>query len=958
MPHILASDQAHVLARRLRERIDGEVRFDAGSRALYATDASLYRQAPIGVVIPRHAEDVMTTIALCREADAPLLSRGAGTSLAGQCCNTAVIIDFSKYMNRIIALDAEHCTATVEPGCVLDVLRAAAERHHLTFGPDPATHTHNTLGGMIGNNSCGVHSVMAGRTADNVEALEIATYDGLRMWIGGESEAELRQRAAAGGREGEIFAGLLQLREAHADEIRTRFPDIPRRVSGYCLEQLLPEHGSSAARALVGSEGTCVVVLAARLKLIPSPPCRSLLVLGYSDICAAAAAVPCVLEHGPVGCEGLDEVLVEQMRKKGLNPGNAELLPEGGAWLLVEFGGDSQEQADARARRLCDTLSGIDPSPSMRLCSDPRQQTRLWEIRESGLGATAEVPGQPTTHPGWEDAAVPPARLAEYLRDFRQLLDRYGYQCSLYGHFGDGCVHCRISFDFESDDGVAAWRRFMDDAADLVLRYGGSLSGEHGDGQVRAALLPKMYGESLMQAFRDFKRLWDPLGGMNPGKLIDAYPIDANLRRHPGLHLPKLASAFTYPADHGDFGRATLRCVGVGKCRKQHGEVMCPSYRATGEEMHSTRGRARLLFEMLQGEVITDGFRNDSVREALHLCLACKACKRDCPVDVDMASYKAEFMARHYHRRLRPRDAYSMGLIFWWARMGSQLPRLSNALLRGRLSAAPLKWLAGIARARNMPAFARPTFRRWFRDQRAQHGSGKPVVLWADTFGNYFDPAPLQAAVALLRAAGFAPWVAPRPICCGRPLYPEGMLALARGQLGDTLDALREPIERGWPLVGIEPACMSSFRDELPRLLPNDARAHHLAAHSFLLGEFLQNHGYRPPAIGGRALLQVHCTQHADFGAEADCMLLAAAGVEVETLDAGCCGMAGSFGMSHDRFDVSLQIAEHALLPALRRADPDVALLATGFSCREQIQHCHRQRPLSVPELLQRGLPH
>jgi Fe-S oxidoreductase len=464
-----------------------------------------------------------------------------------------------------------------------------------------------------------------------------------------------------------------------------------------------------------------------------------------------------------------------------------------------------------------------------------------------------------------------------------------------------------------------------------------------------------MYGDALVQGFRRFKALWDPSGGMNPGKVVDPDPIDAHLRRHPGLRLPKFAAALHYPDDDGDFGNATLRCVGVGKCRKQHGDVMCPSYRGTGEEMHSTRGRARLLFEMMQGEVITDGFASQAVREALHLCLACKACKRDCPVDVDMASYKAEFMARHYRHRLRPREAYSMGLIFWWARLASHLPGLANALLQGGMTAPPLKWLAGIARERRMPGFAATTFRRWLREQPEQRG-GQPVVLWADTFGNYFDPAPLQATVALLRDAGFSPWVAHKPICCGRPLYAEGMLGLARAQLARTLDALAEPIDRGWPLVGVEPVCMSTFRDELPRLFPNDARAHHLARNSYLIGEFLTRHGYRPPASVGRALLHVHCTQHADFGADDDCQLLDAAGIDVQRLDAGCCGMAGSFGMSRDRFDVSLAIGEQALMPAIRGAGDDSTVIATGFSCREQIHHCTRRRAVSVPELLTRAL--
>ncbi len=960
-PGALPSDRAHQLARRLRERIDGEVRFDPGSRALYATDGSLYRQPPIGVVLPRHADDVVATVALCREFGAPVLSRGAGTSLAGQCCNTAVVIDFSKYMNRVIALDPQQRSAVVEPGCVLDDLREQAEQHGLTFGPDPATHRHNTLGGMLGNNSCGIHSIMAGRTADNVIALEILTYDGQRFWVGGGGEDELRSRADAGGREGEIFRDLLALRERCADAVRDRFPDIPRRVSGYCLEKLLPEHGSNVGAALVGSEGTCVVVLQARLRLVPSPRCRTLLVLGYPDIHEAADAVPDILAFGPIGCEGVDSELVRLMRKQGLRTNDLELLPDGHGWLFVEFGGDDQRESDAAAERLAAHLRLCDAPPRIRRCSAAEQQRRLWSIREAGLGATAQVPGEPTTHPGWEDAAVAPTRLGAYLREFRALLDRYGYHCALYGHFGDGCVHCRIDFDMRSVRGVARWRQFMDDAADLVVAHGGSFSGEHGDGQLRASLLPKLYGVELVEAFREFKRLWDPDGAMNPGKVIDPYPIDADLRLSPELHLPKLQTRFTYPDDRFDFANATLRCVGVGQCRDLHDEVMCPSYRGTREEMHSTRGRARLLFEMMKGELITDGFDSQAVHDALHLCLACKACKRDCPVDVDMATWKAEFMARHYRRRLRPRDALSMGLIFWWARIGAHAPGLINALTRNDWSALPLKRLAGIAAERRVPRFASPDFRREFH-RRPASVDGRPVVLFADTFGNHFDPGPLRAAAAVLRASGYAPWVTPKPVCCARPLYAEGMLDLARAQLRNLLDALAEPIARDWPVVGVEPACVASLVDELPRLFPHDARASHLARHSFLLADFLRREGIdlgasiRSGASGMQAVMHAHCIHHADFDPQADRELLASVGVPTRLLDAGCCGMAGSFGMSADRFELSLRIGEHALMPALRGVASDRLWIASGFSCREQIEHCTGRRPLDLAEVLQQRM--
>ncbi|HET6615187.1 MAG TPA: FAD-binding and (Fe-S)-binding domain-containing protein, partial [Dehalococcoidia bacterium] len=655
------SGDAFGLERALARTVRGEVRFTDGDRALYATDGSNYRQVPIGVVVPRDANDVVQAVAIARQFHAPVLGRGCGTSLAGQCCNVGLVIDMSKYMNRIVRLDASAARAVIEPGIILDSLRDAAEQHDLTFAPDPSTHSHCTLGGMIGNNSCGVHSVMGGKTDDNVESLEILTYDGLRMRVGKTSDAELASLAAQPGRRGEIYAKLRDLRDRYADRIRSGFPDIPRRVSGYNLPMLLPEHGFDVAKALVGSESTCVIVLEATTRLVHSPPARSLLVLGYPDVYSAADHVPTILEHHPIGLEGIDDYLVEDMTKKGLHPEDVQLLPDGRGWLLVEFGCDTKGEADDRARELMDALRRDSSPPSMKLFDDPPVEAMIWKVRESGLGATARVPGEKDTWEGWEDSAVAPENLGAYLRDLRALFERYDYACSLYGHFGQGCVHTRIDFDLATAAGIAKYRAFMEEAADLVLSHGGSLSGEHGDGQSRAELLPKMFGPELMRAFGEFKAIWDPDGKMNPGKIVDPYRIDENLRIGAHYNPPVPPTYFNYPDDDGSFARATARCVGVGDCRRLDGGVMCPSFMATREEKHSTRGRAHLLFEMLEGNPLRDGWRDDAVHEALDLCLACKGCKHDCPVNVDMATYKAEFLSHYFAGRLRPRTAYSMG---------------------------------------------------------------------------------------------------------------------------------------------------------------------------------------------------------------------------------------------------------------------------------------------------------
>ena len=944
------------LEQRLRRSTEGEVRFDDGSRALYATDASNYRQVPIGVVIPRTIDDVVATVAACREFGAPVLPRGGGTSLCGQCCNVAVVIDFTKHLHRIDELNAQGRYAWVQPGVVLDDLRDAAEAFHLTFGPDPSTHNHNTLGGMIGNNSCGVHSVMAGETVANVIELDVLTYDGLRLHLGEGDDALRHEMLGAGGRKAEIWHALERLRDRHADEIRRRFPDIPRRVSGYNLPALLPENGFHLARALVGSEGTCVTVLGAKVRLVESPPGRSLLVLGYESVYEAGDHVTQVMEFGPIGLEGIDDRLVEDMKAVHLHPQDVKLLPDGRGWLLVEFGGEDRGESDAKARRAMEALKKQSKPPSMKLFDDPREENIIWDVRKSGLGATAHVPNKPITWEGWEDSSVPPAKLGEYLRKLRGLFEKYGYACDLYGHFGQGCVHTRIDFDLETAPGIAKFRGFLDEAAHLVVGLGGSISGEHGDGQSKAALLPIMFGDELMNAFREFKRIWDPEAKMNPGKVVDAYRPEENLRLGTSYAPPAVDVQFRYPDDRNDFARATLRCVGVGECRKKSG-LMCPSYKVTMEERHATRGRAHLLFEMLRGDPIREGWKSDAVKEALDLCLSCKGCKGECPLHVDMATYKAEFMAKHYEGRLKPRSAYAFGWIDRWAHLASFAPGLVNFLAQTAPFSTLAKSLAGVHPKRRIPRFAAKTFRSEFARRPRPGGNRRRVLLWPDTFNNHFHPATAHAAVEVLEAAGYEVAIPPKRLCCGRPLYEFGMLDLARRYLRDILATLEEDIANATPVVVLEPACASTFRDELVDLLFRDEQARRLSKQVVLLEELLVREAdWKPPRLERHAIVHGHCHQQAILGMDSQREALERAGVHCDIPDAGCCGMAGSFGFEKEKYDVSMACAERVLLPALRAADERTLVIANGFSCREQVEQATGERPLHLAQVLAMAL--
>lgn len=949
---------ASALESKLRKQISGEVRFDYGSRALYATDGSNYRQVPIGVVLPRNNDDAIAAIALCREFGAPLLPRGGGTSLAGQCCNVAVVLDFSKYMAGILSIDPERRTARIQPGVILDHLRAAAERHRLTFAPDPATHDRCTLGGMIGNNSCGVHSVMAGKTDDNIQSLDILTYDGTRMAVGATTSEQLESIIREGGRRGEIYSGLKALAAKYGDLVRQKFPNIPRRVSGYNLNFLLPENGFHVARALVGTEGTCATVLEATCLLVESPPERVLLVLAWPDIFQCADNVPLIMSHKPIGLEGFDDVLVTATRRRGINSKGLALLPEGNGWLLVEFGANTKAEAEAQAARLMEELGRSKAPPNMRMLADPSQAKCVWDVRESSLGVTSHAPGAPLRWEGWEDSAVSPEKLGGYLRDLRKLMHDYSYEGSFYGHFGHACVHNRIDFDLESSEGVRKFRHFMEEAADLVVSYGGSLSGEHGDGQARAELLPRMFGPELVEAFREFKAIWDPDWKMNPGKVVEPYRLDENLRLGPDYDPWRPNTHFQFPEDHGDLERATLRCVGVGKCRRYEGGVMCPSFRVTREEEHSTRGRAHLLWEMTRGEVVREGWRDEAVKESLDLCLACKGCKSDCPVGVDVATYKAEFLSHYYEGRLRPPNEFVFGNIDLFARVASRVPGFINLATQLPPSSYIAKFLGDIPQKRRIPPFAPQTFKSWFARRKPKNMGRKAVVLWPDTFNNYFRPETAQAAVEVLEAAGFHVLLPEGNLCCGRPLYDIGMLDRAEEQLLEILDALLPEIEAGIPVVGLEPSCVSVFRDELVNLFPTDHRAQALSRQTFVLSEFLEKYAknFQLPQIRRKALVHGHCHQKSLMKMDSEETLWRRLGLDFYAPAPGCCGMAGAFGFENDKFNVSRAIGNLELLPAVREASPETLIISNGFSCREQIAQETSRHALHIAEVIQMGL--
>ncbi|MGW4335749.1 FAD-binding and (Fe-S)-binding domain-containing protein [Rhodococcus koreensis] len=934
----------------LGKAVRGRVRFDTATRAMYSADASNYRRVPIGVVEPLDTDDVEAAVAVCSTYNVPLLPRGAGTSIAGQAVNTAVVLDFTKHLNQLVSIDPEARTAQVQPGLVLDRLRDAARPHGLTFGPDPSTHNRCTLGGMIGNNACGSHSVAWGKTVDNVHALDVLTYSGERLILGPGTPTA-----------GRIPAALRELGDRYGDLVRTTFPDLTRRVSGYNLDQLLPQNGVDLARALVGTEGTCATVLGASVRLVESPAARALALLGFPDAYLAADHVTVVRELGPLTIEGMDAGLIAALRASNPAETASRALPEGGGWLYVEMGGATRAEAEAAAQAVVTAMKPY--TKSALVVSEPAQMRALWRIREDGSGIVTRSPDGGEAWPGWEDAAVPPARFGAYLRDFDALMNQHNRKGTYYGHFGDGCLHVRIDFDLMTQGGIATFRSFMEDAADLAVAHGGSLSGEHGDGSARAELLPRMYPPEIIRAFEEFKGIWDPANRMNPDRVVRPAKMDEDLRVFVGMPTIRDEPALAFAHDRGSFTRATRRCLGVGKCVTESGGVMCPSFRATGEEMHSTRGRARLLFEMANGQVITGGWQAPEVEEALDLCLSCKGCKRDCPVGVDMASYKTEFLAQRYTGKVRPAAHYTMGALPRWMGLVSKLPPRAvdalNAAARSPL-AAVVKKLGGITPERSIPTIAREPFtnlrtRQGVRSSGAEAGSRGRILLWPDTFTNHFDPAIAVAAAAVLESLGYTVELPPRDVCCGLTWTSTGQVDIARKTLTRSLRTIEPWLAAGVPVVGLEPSCTAALKADGPELLPHDPLAALLSAGVRTFAEVLVEHvdELRRAAVGPRqrALVQVHCHQHAEIGTDADGAVMAALRVDAEVLDSGCCGLAGNFGFEKGHYEVSMACAERVLLPAVRAADPDVAVLADGFSCRTQLRHAGTREPVHLAQV-------
>jgi len=958
------------LADALRQAGLSEIDTATRRRAEYSSDASNYRVVPAVVAFPRHADEIVGALNACRELDVPIVTRGGGTSIAGNALSTGVVLDLSRHLHRVLHVDPTERTAVVEPGTVLDDITKAAAPYGLRFGPDPSTHSRATIGGAIGNNACGSRALRYGRTADNVVALDVVTGSGLRFTArrygrdsvsvgvpGGAGPAEQADgnQEPADQAEAVLLAELRALIGGHLATVRTEFGRFTRQVSGYSLEHLLPENGMDVAKFLSGTEGTLALTLGATVRLVAAPRATALAVLGYPDMAAAAEAVPALLPHLPVALEGLDSRMVDVVRSRR---GAAAVpdLPRGGGWLFVETSGDTLDEARDAARKLVADGDGLDSA----IITGP-QAVALWRIREDGAGLGGRTPAGAPAWPGWEDSAVPPDRLPAYLRELTALMARHGVDGLLYGHFGDGCVHARIDFPLRDRPGVL--RSFTQDAARLAASHGGSASGEHGDGRARGELLPAMYSAEAIGLFGAVKHLFDPRGLLNPGVIVDPAPLDADLRVP--LAAPLLRGlGFAYSRDGGDFATAVHRCVGVGKCRADgtaSGGVMCPSYLATRDEKDSTRGRARVLQELANGSLLPSGWRSPEVAEALDLCLSCKGCSSDCPAGVDMATYKAEALYQRYRGRLRPASHYSLGWLPRLSAVATRAPRVSalaNRLLGVGFLAALAKRLGGIDDRRPLPEFAGESFRRWFAARQAAAGARGPVLLWVDTFTNAFAPQVGRAAVRVLEAAGYEVAVTERNVCCGLTWISTGQLDGARRQLRRTLRELGPAMEAGIPVVGLEPSCTAVLRQDAGELLPGDPRPAALSGSVRTLAELLRGtDGWTPPDLSDvTGVAQPHCHQHAVLGWDADAALLASGGAKVKAVG-GCCGLAGNFGVERGHYDVSVAVAETALLPAVRAAGDDSMVLADGFSCRTQLEQLADVRGTHLAELLAARLP-
>ncbi|MCX0270374.1 FAD-binding oxidoreductase [Nocardia zapadnayensis] len=924
------------LARQLRARIGIEaVDISHRRRVEYSSDASNYRVLPEAVVFPRTDEDVAAVLEVARSEGTAVTPRGGGTSVAGNAVGPGIVLDFSRHMTGIAEIDPDRRTARVQPGVVLSDLQRRAREHGLRFGPDPSTQNRCTLGGMIGNNACGPHAIAWGRTSDRVRELRIIDGTGASRRLADSLDE---------------VPGLPEFTAESLAVLRTDLGRFDRQASGYGLEYLLPERGGSVAGSFVGAEGTCGVLLEAELELVPIPAATLLVVLGYPDLATAADDIAAVVSVAPVAVEGIDARLIEMVRAHGRRVPD---LPRGTGWLFVELAGENAAATHAAARRLCGAAGALDS----RIIEDPGAAAALWRIRADGAGLAGRTRDGEPAWPGWEDAAVPPARLGAYLRDFDELTREHKVDGLLYGHIGDGCIHVRL--DLPIATAPERFRAFLTDAAHLVVGHGGSLSGEHGDGRARSELLEIMYSPEVRAVFAGYKALFDPANLLNPGVLVQPRPLDADLRLAGLPPLPR-AGGFAFAGDAGDLATAVHRCVGVGKCRadtRGTGGFMCPSYLATADEKDTTRGRARVLQEVVRGEL---DWAAPAVAESLDLCLSCRACGTDCPAGVDMATYKSETLHRRYRGRLRPRDHYTLGRLPRWLGGATRVPWLVNALA----GAGPLRRLgmraAGMDPRREAPELAPRSFRRIWRREAARQQVADPdattVMLWVDTFTNAFDPEIAVAAVRLLSSLGYRVVVPRRQVCCGLTWISTGQLDGARARLRATLGALDDHVRAGGAVIGLEPSCTAALRADLPELLPEDPRSRPVAAAVRTLAEFLTAQpDWRPPRYPGRTLVvQPHCHHHSVLGFDADRRIFAQMGVSVTEI-AGCCGLAGNFGMQKGHYEISVAVAGNGILPALENAEPDAVVVADGFSCRTQAAQLTARRGRHLAQILLEG---
>lgn len=898
--------------------LTGQVDDSTLTRAIYATDASNYRVVPEIVVFPQDAADVVHTVEVARSFNVPVTGRGGGTSCAGNSIGPGIVLDFSKHMNRILHIDPQARTARIQPGVVLAELQAALKSHGLRFGPDPSTANRCTLGGMMGNNACGPHGLSYGRTADNIRSLS---------WLTGTGEII---EVGAGQAALESVPGMAELINTQLALLRTEFGRFNRQISGYSLEHLLPENGRNLAAALIGTEGTCGLLLEAEVILVPLAAQPALAVLGYPDMATAAEDVTRLLPHKPLALEGLDAELVNVVRERK-GPNATPELPAGGGWLMIEVDGTDSADALARAEALIADSTALDHV----IHPAGEQATRLWQIRADGAGLAGRTADGNQAWPGWEDSAVPPEHLGPYLRELRALLDSYGLSALAYGHFGDGCIHLRIDFPLENTNQVM--HGFMTDAAKLAASYGGSLSCEHGDGRARSELLHTMYSAEALALMAQFKGLFDPHNIFNPGVIVAPAPLAADLRR-PHAQTMLASDGFAFSADGGNITNALHRCVGVGKCRADSGtDFMCPSYLATRDEKDSTRGRARALQEMLNGGVLSHGWQSTEVHEALDLCLSCKACGNDCPTGIDMATFKSETLHRTYQGRLRPWTHYTLGRLPQWLRLTAPLAPLVNAA--GKIG--PLRklmlWAIGADTRRSLPALPAKPFRRLRKNRtEAAHSGTHQVVLWVDSFTDALGPDIVQAAFTVLEAADCTVELADSGVCCGLTLISTGQLTAAKKKLAATVAALYPQAAEGKRILGLEPSCTATLRSDLTELLPDDPRAAVVAKQVRTIAEFLTETGWQPPASAAKLLVQPHCHHYSVMGYGADQQLLETMGCDVEYAT-GCCGLAGNFGMERGHYEVSVAVGEQGILGKIDQ-HPDRQVLADGFSCRTQVQ--------------------